>query len=852
MLLLRAVKFYTGKLKYLDAYQQALSTQECVDMWYVKVVLLGAPRLGKTTACRRLSGMITDIKTSGEKEQPSTGVVESGNSIIIKSLVEDTSTVLPPAPPSEWCISRNLTDEACLLLQFFYGHNLVGKFSFPRQSSAASTSRWVVTAHTGQTMKPGASGSSCSSRGSTVSRASRALSEWKAVRFKNPWKLNRGGRKELMNVRTGSWNHPAGSEHERPVDLKPGGSSSKAAAPNFGSITIRDEERYYDAVDFDVEKYPSAQVPANESTSAVGVGDGFKNCGEVAGLFRKAIDSKHWKDVKHLLKDMTLLKMEDRGGQPEFMDMLPALTIGPALYLLFCKLTDDLQVGHDVSYLSQSGESTATMESTDTMEEILLMTLASVSCFTSQSRSHDDRDSDSEVIQKYTSNSVAYIIGTHKDLVSEDEIDEFDRKLRNIICSTDFFRDGLVQYSSDKRMVLPVDNMQGGKDEIAQLRAFLEGGLRKHFRKLSVPANWLILSLCLRKREKRTADIESVTRLAGELRITEPDTKLALWFLHHRAGVLMYYPDVAGLSDTVICDVQVVYDSVTSLIVNTFKLGSVLTTEDASERFRKTGQFSLRDIEEGTVRISGDYVPLPTLVTLLAHLNIIARISDRDRDRSESACLGNEEVYFMPCVLQSKTRQELHTWWDRHTDSLTLTPLYVRYNCGFSPLGVFPAMITNIVGGRDNKLRLVEDGIWKNFVQFRSHGDDDLITFVCLPRHYSIHVTRLRGASTPTHVLCGRIRELVQETLNAVTYQTGYGSSARYKLSFECPTHLRRGCGEHLCVVEADDVDQKYSLRCRHITRHPIKIEMKDSHLVWFGKVCCTHTLGFWLPRGRL
>ena len=61
-----------------------------------------------------------------------------------------------------------------------------------------------------------------------------------------------------------------------------------------------------------------------------------------------------------------------------------------------------------------------------------------------------------------SSKSVAYIIGTHKDKVSEEEIDKFDQKLQRTIRSTNFFRDDLVQFSSEGRMVLPIDNMKGG------------------------------------------------------------------------------------------------------------------------------------------------------------------------------------------------------------------------------------------------------------------------------------------------------------------------------------------------------------------------------------------------------
>ena len=102
------------------------------------------------------------------------------------------------------------------------------------------------------------------------------------------------------------------------------------------------------------------------------------------------------------------------------------------------------------------------------------------------------------------------------------------------------------------------------------------------------------------------------------------ETKVALWFLHHHAGVLMYFPNLPELVDTVICDTQVVYDSATNLIVNTFRFGPV--PKAAVEKFRETGQFSLEDIRGATASVSGDYIPLRKLVKLLEHLNIIAPV----------------------------------------------------------------------------------------------------------------------------------------------------------------------------------------------------------------------------------
>ncbi len=87
-------------------------------MWFVKVILLGAPRLGKTTALRRLTGEIKDISSSGEAEQSSTGTVESAPSVVIRNL----SSTIAVVTPTEWAAINDLTEEASMLLQFFHNH----------------------------------------------------------------------------------------------------------------------------------------------------------------------------------------------------------------------------------------------------------------------------------------------------------------------------------------------------------------------------------------------------------------------------------------------------------------------------------------------------------------------------------------------------------------------------------------------------------------------------------------------------------------------------------------------------------------------------------------------------------
>ena len=127
-----------------------------------------------------------------------------------------------------------------------------------------------------------------------------------------------------------------------------------------------------------------------------------------------------------------------------------------------------------------------------------------MSCFksystTSQVDSEETTSTGEGELLASCNTSLAYILGTHKDQVSEQEIAEFDRKLQESIQSTDFYKEGLIRFSSEDRMVLLIDNMRGGKDEIGKVHQFLEEGMKKHFKKLSIPAAWLVLSLCLRR-----------------------------------------------------------------------------------------------------------------------------------------------------------------------------------------------------------------------------------------------------------------------------------------------------------------------------------------------------------------
>ena len=740
-------------------------------MWFIKVILLGAPRLGKTTMRRRLTGEIDDISSSGEGEQPSTGIVESGPSIVVRNLSSTTALITE----SEWLATKGLTEETCAILQYFRSHISEKK---AEEQSLLEVSGTASIANS--TVDDVAEGYEITS--------------------------------EIAGIPSSSTDSDSDCDD---MYVTPNTNTPTSDSDDYNSLSSRPSIRSSSSSLEDYTPPPEYRFSIPE-------------------MIRNAVSPECWREITEVCRDTAFLNMGDTGGQPEFMDMQPALTVGPALYLFFCKLTDDLDSLYKVSYLSPStGESTVPRESAYTAKEVLFTSLASIACFRSSSSTSlgETTSSTADKLLASCNESIAYVIGTHKDLVSEEQINEFDEKLQRNIRPTDFFQENIVQFSSEERMVLPVDNMHGGSSEVDLVRKILERSLKKHFKKLSIPASWLVLSLCLRKKEERTASLESVLQLASELGIPRKEAMVALWFLHHYAGVLMYFPNLPELKNTVICDNQIVYDSATNLIVNTFKFRSV--GKAASERFRKTGQFSLKDIREATAGVSGDYIPLEKLVKLLAFLNILVSFVKSSSTSLSSHTLSSEEMYFMPSVLLNATHEEMASWWDDTHKQVSPAPLFITYQCGFVPIGVFPAMIANLTAERSLKLRV--KGIRKNRVEFQFGRDFDTITLVSQPTYYAVHISRrkITNCKTPTPEVCATVQELVESTLKSVTSRMNYTFTAKYQLGFECPSHPGR---EHLCVVDNDD-PPPHVMCCQGDMDNLEAVDMQSQHLVWFGKL---------------
>ena len=552
---------------------------------------------------------------------------------------------------------------------------------------------------------------------------------------------------------------------------------------------------------------PASNITVDESGSKYSVAKSdFKSESEIFSIINEALETND-NDIKYILEDSTLLISTDTGGHAEFLQLQASLVSGPSFNLLFSRLQDDLDSLFDIYFTNEEEESSEKELSDLTVEEVMFQALSSIACFSNSfsvdsSESADAHDIDVRKSLKCCKSKVLFV-GTHKDKVSEEQIKKKDELLQQKIDTTSEQLRGMIEFASEDQLMLTVDNMNGGDDEIDKIQKVLMNIIERSFKKIPIPASWLMLSLLIRTRKVRLMELKECEKLAGKLNISQEELQHALWFLHYGVGVLLYYPDVPELKDTVICEMQALFDSVTHLIKKTYTFKKV--GRHLSEKFRKEGEFSLNDIEEAT-QSSSSLIPLEKLVKLLEHLNVLTALAD-------------EQTYFMPCVLRSQRASNLglHTLQEWDPPSLML-----RYDCGYMPVGIFPSVITNIVS--QGEWEIIKTDLYKNKVQFRVGEDRDIIFLICRPQYFEIAISQIQPRET-TSSLCNHVREVIESTLHTVTSRMHYDFSMEYKFGFECPSHPGK---EHICVMPGKTSNVMECIRDKE------RFVLKPQHKSWF------------------
>ena len=538
-----------------------------------------------------------------------------------------------------------------------------------------------------------------------------------------------------------------------------------------------------------------------------------------------------------------MVYLTDTGGQIEFQELLPLLVSGPSVFFLVFRLDHDLNKRFTVEYVRPNGTTSEPYQSNFTVKEALLQTLASIASmgtYVYMGRGKEQVPLRPEV----------FFVGTHMDKVSQAKIDRIDRTLRHMVKSTGLYREGMIQFASESRMLLAVNNLSDDDSGIQQVREAVERlGSRGSF-KVTAPPSWLIFSLTIRQHKDRVLSYEQCFEVARQCGITSrEELNEALWFLHTKVGLIRHFQGegLEDLQEIVIQDPQVLFDRITDLVVETFTFDKADPV--VREDFKKKGIFPFSTFEK--ISASSDHLLTPSrLVKLLEHLHIIAPLEKEEEEEEKG-----EKRYFMPCILAHAQPAEPTSRLERISRAVTAvfrrsaeqspnnSSLLVGFRCGYCPKGLFAALVVYLLANarsHGHKWTLQRDQIFKDQISFLVRPYDT-VSITVQPKFFEITCTPAVSKSShnrhfPLATTCGEVRRCIETGICEVTSALHYTSDAAHYLAFYCPGNHRGPDPKepHPAEIIFHD-DKPCTLQC--VLGERGTFELPPGHERWFTEV---------------
>ena len=535
----------------------------------------------------------------------------------------------------------------------------------------------------------------------------------------------------------------------------------------------------------------------------------------------------------------TLLNIYDIGGQPGFLEMLPALIRGPAMYLLCFKMSHDLHKPFPIRFSRHKMHAEITPYSSEhsvvaTISQII-SSIASIQCASAPFESRTLRERFEKLLQICPA---AAFIGTFKDEVVQD----YEEKIKTISQALDslirVFQKTNITIIGCKDNFFPLDNKNGtDSEDMVPLRSSLTRLFRTHFKHASLPIHpsWLLFGIVLRN-EYSIAKMSDCIKIGEALHMEKDEVKACLWYLHYCVGTLLYYPDLEDdwFKNNVICSPQVVFDSISQLVLASLR---ILHSNEPLDLLAKIdwiekGQFSVKLIEtfcseavEEDLR-NLKLIPIEKLIKLLEHVKLLSPIYHP----SEVGSLRQDQVmYFMPAILECIPQDKLPI--SPKPDANNPEPLFITFKCGYVPTGVFCRLIACLVSSGPKKilgliweLKQKDTLVKRNCISFLVENSN-IVTLLCHEKYYEIRVVRELQESS-LHDLCTYVLSAILYTLKCL-----YPRIAPI-IAFKCPCpdHRDHDVGK-LCSIKNDFWCQfTCEEKCKQVT-------LRRYQEIWIGKV---------------
>ena len=453
-----------------------------------------------------------------------------------------------------------------------------------------------------------------------------------------------------------------------------------------------------------------------------------------------------------------LIACYDSGGQPEFFDIMPAMTTITTGNIMVLDMSKNLCLQLDSEFFKQGKHwRPSDIKTHYTTVQLLKTALANI-------QSHATQYSSRSATNICCKNSQLLVVGTHLDLCgdTEDKIHKRLHEVEKIICD-DVLHDcspiSIVQRQKGKKtkIIHPIANRSDkDSDEITKDREEAAQEIRTAIEKMSnndnvnkkIPVSWLLFQYEIKLQSGPCILRSDCEEIAKKCYIDEADIDDVLSF-YHELGVLLYYKQIKKLEHVVFSDPQWLFNQLTKIIQLKYD------PSYEAEKSIKKGIFKkkfLAEIFEKEFEYN-QILHYEDLLNLFIHLNIMAGLSD------------TEEQYFMPALLNPAP---IPISLDEEFGNKVFSTLYIRYKDRLFPRGVFCCLIALSIQ-KNKTWKLQTNAAYKDVVVFQIENNREYLILFDKVNYILVEIHRKDNCLPNGHqVLCYKLHENLIEVCSKI------------------------------------------------------------------------------------
>ena len=488
----------------------------------------------------------------------------------------------------------------------------------------------------------------------------------------------------------------------------------------------------------------------------------------------------------------TLMACYDSGGQPEFLDVMPALMTIPTGNIMVIDLSKDIHSKITSEFYEEGKSSGLQHEVHYTTAELMKTALANVQSY-SKNVSFDTSESNTDRL---------LVVGTHFDKCGQ----TFDEKLQKIteiettICNDLLAGESvqMIYHDRDGRIIHPISNTDHeGRDEAAQkIRTAIEHMSKCQKSYSQVPINWLLFQLEVQLTGEDYIERSECIEIAKRCYIKENEVDYVLMYFH-QLGILLHYKEVRGLNNIIFCNPQWLFDQLTELIKVKYNARLLIQQDISKGIFHKPCLF---DIYSKKLKAK-ERLKFENIIDLCTHLKIMSVLPNKP------------DQYFMPALLNpAPTDIPLQEEYGDQVHDAML----VKFKNRYFPRGMFCCLVTH----------LAQTG-WKIQVK---HAYRNLIIFHIIPDHYVALFDKINHVAVAIH--CKKERH--SQSIHYDVCVKLYGNLQKVCEMFQVNCDFEFGFVCEECHRFAG-VKLQYAIATNFCCKECQKsYELNDDQLVWF------------------